>query len=90
MLNSFARSTTVIRNFGVREFEDAFTAAGTRTSSRNYVRGILKERTGNEIKKHCSEKEEREREREEEIKRTTKLQNNVQLRETSVSRFVYV
>lgn len=90
MLNSFARSTTVIRNFGVREFEDAFTAAGTRTSSRNYVRGILKERTGNEIKKHCSEKEEREREREEEIKRTTKLQNDVQLRETSVSRFVYV
>ena len=74
----------------MREFEDAFTAAGTRTSSRNYVRGILKERTGNEIKKHCSEKEEREREREEEIKRTTKLQNDVQLRETSVSRFVYV
>lgn len=56
----------------MREFEDALTAAGTRTSSRNYVRGILKERTGNEIKKHCSEKEEREREREREGGRNKK------------------
>lgn len=43
----------------MREFEDALNAASTRTNSRNYVRGILKERTGNEIKKRRSEKEEK-------------------------------
>lgn len=43
----------------MREFEDALNAASTRTNSRNYVRGILKERTGNEIKKRRSGKEEK-------------------------------
>lgn len=45
----------------MREFEDALNAASTRTNSRNYVRGILKERTGNEIKKRSEKKKKKKK-----------------------------